>query len=133
MELFHKLLLQNDLDLFIKRLILFFDKKTDKTAVYHYAGHCWSKVEQIIALIEIVLMLFEFMALYKMWTMWKIICISQDHWRSSTEARTRRADNGALTRILLILKIKTIIIVVNLNLKRVKWGNFGKKDAMKIL
>ena len=71
--LFHKLLLQNDLDLFIKRLIIFFNKKTDKTAVYHSDGHCSSKVEQIIALIigqinsnEIVLMIFELMALYKM-------------------------------------------------------------------
>ena len=38
--LFHKLLLPNDLDLFIKRLIIFFNKKTDKTAVYHSDGHC---------------------------------------------------------------------------------------------
>ena len=30
--LFYKLLLPNDLDLFIKRLIIFFYKKTDKTA-----------------------------------------------------------------------------------------------------
>ena len=49
--LVHKLLLPNDLDLFIKRLIIFFNKKTDKTAVYHSDGHCSSKVEQIIALI----------------------------------------------------------------------------------
>ena len=38
--LFHKLLLPNDLDLFIKRLIIFFYKKTDKTAVYQSDGHC---------------------------------------------------------------------------------------------